>query len=41
MFGDLKYPEEPEFNPDVDKPLTEQLNEKNMNIVVETIFRKA
>lgn len=41
MFGDLKIKEEEGYNPEVDKVLTGNLNEDNMNIIVETIFRKA
>lgn len=41
MFGDLKAPGEEGFDPATDVPMTENLNEENMRIVVETIFRKA
>jgi hypothetical protein len=34
MFGDLKHPEEDGYNPEVDLPLTDGLNEENMKAVV-------
>lgn len=40
MFGDLKASNEEGYDPAKDL-LTEALNEDNMNLVVETIFRKA
>jgi hypothetical protein len=40
MFGDLKAKDEEGYDPTKDL-LTEALNEDNMSIVVETIFRKA
>lgn len=40
MFGDLKFKGEEGFDQNKDV-LTQDLNEENMNLVVETIFRKA
>ena len=34
MFGDLKYPGEDGFIPDVDSLLTDNFNEENLNAVV-------
>lgn len=41
MFGDLKAKDEPGYDETRDLLSAEQLNEENMNLVVETIFRKA
>ena len=41
IFGDMKVSGELGFNELENKLLTEQLNEDNMNLTVETIFRKA
>ena len=41
MFGDLKHAGEEGYDPEIHKPLTLQLSDDNMNIIVETIFRKA
>jgi hypothetical protein len=41
MFGDRKLPHEEGYNVDVDKLAEGTLSDENMNIVVETIFRKA
>jgi hypothetical protein len=40
MFGDLKFKTEEGYDAAKDT-LTAELNEDNMNLVVETIFRKA
>jgi hypothetical protein len=41
IFGDLKFKDEEGYDPNKHALLAGQLNEDNMNITVETIFRKA
>lgn len=41
MFDDLKYKDEEGYNPDVHKVLSTNLNQENMQMVVQTVFRKA
>ncbi len=41
IFGDLKLKDEEGYDAKNPQLLTEKLNEDNMNITVETIFRKA
>jgi hypothetical protein len=41
MFGDMKLPDEEGYNPETDKHSEGSLNEDNLNVIVETIFRKA
>lgn len=42
MFGELKSPEEAGYNGELHPVLSdENLTEENMNMIVETIFRKA
>jgi hypothetical protein len=41
MFEDLKFEGEAGYDPEKDTKLTETLNEDNMAIIVQTIFRKA
>jgi MIF4G domain len=41
MFGERKLPNEEGFDPEADKLTEGSLSDENMNIIVETIFRKA
>jgi hypothetical protein len=41
MFGELMMPNEEGYDPEKDAPMTENLNADNMNMIVQTVFRKA
>jgi hypothetical protein len=41
MFGDHKLPGEPDYNESVDTLTSDKVSDENLQIIVETVFRKA